>query len=68
MEEYAIKKIFETIEGHLNERQQRLLTAAVADTFGYGGISTISRITGMSRTTITSGRKELKDSEEVYGG
>jgi len=68
MEECAIKKIFETMEGRLNERQQRLLTAAVADALGYGGISTLSRITGMSRTTITSGRKELKDSEEVYGG
>ena len=68
MEECAIKKIFETMEGRLNERQQRLLTAAVADALGYGGISTLSRITGMSRTTITSGRKELKDSEELYGG
>lgn len=56
------------MEGRLNERQQRLLTAAVADAIGYGGISTLSRITGMSRTTITSGRKELKDSEELYGG
>jgi len=68
MEECAIKKIFETMEGHLNERQQRLLTAAVADALGYGGISTLSRITGMSRTTITSGHKELKDSEELYEG
>lgn len=53
------------MEGHLNERQQRLLTAAVADALGYGGISTLSRITGMSRTTITSGCKELEDSEEL---
>lgn len=65
MEESAIKKMFETMEGHLNERQLRLLTAAVADVLGYGGISTLSRITGMSRTTITSGRKELEDSEEL---
>ena len=68
MEECAIKKIFETMESHLNERQQRLLTAAVADAIGYGGISTLSRITGMSRTTITAGRKELEDSEELYAG
>jgi hypothetical protein len=65
MEECAIKKIFETMEGHLNERQHRRLTAAIADTLGYGGISTLSRITGMSRTTITLGRKELEDSEEL---
>ncbi len=65
MEECAIKKIFETMEGHLNERQHRRLTAAIADTLGYGGISTLSRITGMSRTTITLGRKELEGSEEL---
>jgi len=68
MEECAIKKMFDTIEGHLNERQLRLLTAAVADALGYGGISTLSRITGMSRTTITSGRKELEDLEELDVG
>ena len=56
------------MEGHLNERQKRLLTAAIADTIGYGGVSTLSRITGMSRTTITSGRKELEDSEGLYAG
>lgn len=52
----------------MNERQQRLLTAVIADTLGYGGTSILSRITGMSRTTITSGRKELEDSEELDKG
>ena len=42
-----------------------MITLAIADTLGYGGISTLSRITGMSRTTITLGRKELEDSEEL---
>lgn len=64
MEESVIKEILETMKGHLNERQQRLLTASMANAIGYGGISTLSQITGMSRTTITSGRKELETPEE----
>lgn len=64
MEKSVIKKILETMKGHLNERQQRLLTASMANAIGYGGISTLSQITGMSRTTITSGRKELETPEE----
>ena len=65
MEESVIKKIHESMKGHLNERQQRLLTASMANAIGYGGISTLSRMTGMSRTTITSGRKELETLEGV---
>ncbi len=65
MEESVIKKIHESMKGHLNERQQRLLTASMANAMGYGGISVLSRMTGMSRTTITSGRKELETPEGV---
>ena len=65
MEESVIKKIHESMKGHLNERQQRLLTASMANAMGYGGISAISRMTGLSRTTITSGRKELETLEGV---
>jgi len=65
MEESVIKKIHESMKGHLNERQQRLLTASMANAMGYGGISALSRMTGMSRTTITSGRKELETPEGV---
>ncbi|KAF5415698.1 MAG: hypothetical protein C5S38_03745 [Candidatus Methanophagaceae archaeon] len=64
MEERVIKIIYESMKGHLNERQQRLLTASMANAIGYGGISTLSRMTGMSRTTITPGRKELETPEE----
>jgi hypothetical protein len=65
MEEHEIKKIFDRMEGHLNERQLRLLTAAVAEALGYGGTSKLSRITGISRNTIMSGSKELEGPEEL---
>jgi len=43
----------------LNERQRRLLAAVEARECGWGGISFVASVTGMSRQTITNGMKEL---------
>src|SRR3989442_14076384 len=56
--------------GTLNEYQARLFVADKALDQGRGGISHLSELTGMSRTTITkavaelSGRKKLAVGEE----
>jgi|SRR5215831_5507072 len=44
----------------MNEYQARLLVAERATQFGRGGVSRLSRLTGMSRVTITQGLKELR--------
>lgn len=44
----------------LNERQKRLFLASEALSYGHGGISLISRISGASRNTIKAGIKEHK--------
>jgi len=44
----------------LNEKQKRLYLASEAEAMGYGGISAVSRISGVSRVTISAGIKELK--------
>jgi Rhodopirellula transposase DDE domain len=44
----------------LNEYQARLFVAEKALELGRGGISRLSRLTGMSRVTITSGVAELR--------
>ena len=44
----------------LNEPQKRWLAATKSIELGYGGISKVSRFTGLSRTTITQGCNELK--------
>src|SRR4028119_1133324 len=49
---------------YLNERQQRLLLAAEARSLGYGGVSQISRVTGISRPTIYRGLRELDQESE----
>jgi len=43
-----------------SENQKRLFAGEKALELGYGGIVEISRVTGLSRTTITKGIKELK--------
>ena len=43
----------------LDERQRRLYLANEAKSIGYGGISQVSRISGVSRVTITQGMEEI---------
>ncbi len=43
----------------LDERTLRLFAAAEADGVGYGGVSRLSRITGMARSTIVRGQQEI---------
>jgi hypothetical protein len=46
--------------GHLSERDRRHYAAIEAVKLGRGGTSYISKLLGMSRTTIIEGRKELE--------
>ncbi len=57
----AIRERFAAVGGGLNERSRRLLAAAEAKTASYGGITTTSRATGVARSTIGRGLKELAD-------
>jgi hypothetical protein len=51
----------------LDERQRRLYLANEAMSYGRGGISYVSRISGMSRTTITKAVDELNSGEKIDG-
>jgi hypothetical protein len=44
-----------------NERTLRLFAAAEANAIGYGGVSRLSRITGLCRPTIEKGQRELRE-------
>lgn len=44
---------------NLNEKQRRLYLAAEAKTYGYGGVSLVSRLSNVSRPTITQGIKDI---------
>jgi hypothetical protein len=60
-EEEAIKRRFELVSGELNERTRRLVAASEAVVMGWGGISAVSRATGISRKAISHGIKELQE-------
>jgi hypothetical protein len=48
------------LKNELNERQRRLWAASEALCLGHGGVSLVSRVTGLSRTTINLGIGELE--------
>lgn len=54
------KQFFEKLAGNLDERTTRLTAAAAAISMGYGGISVVSRLSGLSRPSIYAGMKELE--------
>ena len=43
-----------------DERHRRLVAGLLASEYGHGGVLLLSRITGLSRTTILRGRRELE--------
>jgi hypothetical protein len=55
----AIRERFVAVARDLNERSRRLLAAAEAKTAGHGGIAAASRATGIARSTIGRGLKDL---------
>jgi DNA-binding phage protein len=43
----------------LDERRRRLFAGLLAQQAGHGGIARVARITGLSRTTVLRGLREL---------
>ena len=55
----GVRNRFRLLEAVLDERSRRLLAAAESKAWGPGGISVVSRSTGVSRPVIRQGLKEL---------
>jgi len=58
-QDQSVKQRFEALSPFLDERQRRLMVGTEAAAIGYGGISAVSRATGISRDTIRCGLAEL---------
>jgi hypothetical protein len=56
----AIRMRYEAVAGHLEERALRLFAASEARAAGRGGIAAVSRVTGLARSTIGRGLKDLE--------
>jgi len=63
----VIRARFTAVERDLNERSRRLLAAAEAKTAGFGGITATSLATGMARSTIGRGLKDLAAPDTLAG-
>jgi len=61
----AIKQRWELIGCRLNERDKRLFAAAEVLTAGWGGLTAVSEVTGLSTSTIGRGLKDLKTGSDV---
>jgi hypothetical protein len=55
----SIRREFRALKPGMDERLRRQWAAAEARELGRGGITAVARATGMSRTTITTGCREL---------
>lgn len=54
---------YASLEAVLDERGRRLWAAAESIAIGYGGDSLVSAATGLSRTTIRAGRRQLESED-----
>ncbi len=55
----SIRRKFQALRPGMDERLRRQWAAAEARELGRGGVTAVALATGMSRTTITAGRREL---------
>lgn len=56
----SIKNRYERIESVLTEKTRRLWAASEAHELGYGGVSAVSRATGIAQNTIKRGVAEIR--------
>jgi hypothetical protein len=64
----GIRRRYQELSKALDERGRRLFAAAEARAFGHGGVSVVSRITGIARSTIVRGVREIKAKVRVGSG
>jgi len=61
MLEPLIARKYEQLKPHLDERTRRLWAAVEAEALGSGGVSAVHRATGLARSTIEQGRRDLAE-------
>ena len=57
----GIRRKFEALEPVLDERARRQWAGAEAMAVGWGGVSVVARATGLSRTSVGAGVRELRE-------
>jgi len=65
IDETAIRTRYAAVKSRLDERGRRLFVAAEKAAAGYGGTAAVSRATGVARSTIIRGAKDLVDAASI---
>jgi len=63
----VLSEFFGSVFPILDERQKRLLAGAASRMFGHGGIGVVARMSGLDRTTVSRGAKQLGTGAEGSG-
>jgi len=63
-----VRRKFKALAPLLDERTRRLFAAAEAQALGYGGISCVARVTGVSRRAIHAGLREIAGGQGLPEG
>lgn len=66
--EQSVRDKFALVGGVLDERARRIVAAAEALSLGLGGLSIVARATGLARSTIRRGIRDLASGEQLAGG
>ena len=61
----TIETKYKALSGRLDEASLRMWAATEASSLGRGGISTVAKALGMSRTTIHTGLAEIKKAAAI---
>jgi hypothetical protein len=64
----GIQRRYEELAPVLNEQGLRRFAATEARAYGFGGVSIVSQITGIARSTIGRGMKEIAENLQVEAG
>ncbi|MGH7393880.1 MAG: ISAzo13 family transposase [Candidatus Rokuibacteriota bacterium] len=66
--EQGIERRYEELSPVLNEQGLRRFAATEARAYGRGGVSVVSRITGIARSTIGRGIREIAEKRQLEAG
>jgi hypothetical protein len=61
----TLRRKWDIMQNHLDERGRRVWAASEAEALGHGGVTIVYEATGMSRSAITQGIAEMAHPEDA---
>jgi hypothetical protein len=60
-----LRRKWDAMQNHLDERGRRVWAASEAEALGHGGVTIVHEATGMSRSAITQGIAEMAHPQDA---